>query len=192
MKTIIFSLLILSASLVKGQTWTTFNYSHENIGQIYIDSVSVRYPYSNASDSIIFYYSNWQSAVTYYFFNPNFGNSYSQGHTSQNSFPITYSQLDSCSGKYTYRFLNYDISGTYQCGIGQNAGGFSISPTYASVTTSIQPGKAGTVTIYDVQGRFIKTSPVSQYTQGLALGTLYIYKAVYSDNTFSSGKFIIE
>ncbi len=61
-----------------------------------------------------------------------------------------------------------------------------------AIIQAYQQNKKGTVSIYNVQGVFVKTSSVQDFQKGLQSGVVYLYQAIYSDNTFDSGKIIIE
>lgn len=184
MKNIIFSFALLVAFVVKGQN-LQMRYFNYTAGQITLDSVLIRAPYSYPTDSMIIYYSSWTSSE--YMFEDLQCQCW---QATQTWHWLKSSQLDSANGAITLKWAN-EGPGQYYCSMG-NVIGFNINYEVTSITQAIQQQKTGTVTIYDSQGRFIKTSSVSEYTQGLTPGALYIYNAVYSDNTFDKGKFIIE
>ena len=196
MKLLFLSIALLWAVVATGQSynWTTYNFNHAlQSGEVYLDSTSSRKSCSYSIDSVVYYLSGWTSSCNvpfYYLFNgtqptPN----------SSTCFYLTSAYLDSCKGVVTYRWSHYGVySNTWYCGI-QGGASVDICDTYATptaITQPIQTNKTGTVTIYDMQGRFEKTSQVSNYTEGLNTGQLYIYNTAYSDGSVDKGKFVIE
>lgn len=200
MKTIIFSLLILSASLVKGQTifyknGIQFVSDSTRPDYILLDSVKTTIYDHYPPDTLYMHFSAWIPNYTFHL-EDNVNNGSMQSY-----FTVTSHQLDSSGGlvkvPLSY-FPNLTPAETLQVSIG-------LAPVFVTVnligdnnfyttslTSAIQQSKTGTVTVYDIQGRLIKQSPVAEYTQGLAPGTLYIYNALYTDGTADRGKFLIE
>jgi len=162
---------------------------------IYADS-NIKYINVWISDTLYLYVSNWKN-VTYSILE--IGSEY----LPSTSFNLDSIQLDSSNG-----LIKIPISSsTFAQG---TTGAISLSSSdyltsyridlniqynstkTTSITTAYQQNKTGIVNIYDMQGNFVKQNPISYYTSGLQPNTIYIYNAIYSDNTTDKGKFVIQ
>lgn len=112
------------------------------------------------------------------------------------AYPFSTMQQYPAGGDYKVFFkipCNYTNHSIHYWGIGNSSDAtLFIYASTTSIFQAVQQSKQGTVSIYDAQGRLVKTSSVTDYQKGLQYGTLYIYSASYSDNTFDQGKFVIE